>query len=352
MLEDKNQKPVSELEELGEFGLIQHLTENIELKNPSSLKGVGDDAAVIEYKNKQTVVTTDLLVEGVHFDMLYMPMKHLGYKAVAVNLSDVYAMNAHPKQITVSIAVSNRMSIEALEDFYEGVLLACDIYGVDLIGGDTTSSTSGFIISITAIGEGDKDTLVFRDEAKENDLICVSGDLGGAFMGLQLLEREKQIFNENSKVQPDFSGYDYVLERQLKPEPRKDVVDMFTEIGVHPTAMIDVSDGLSSDLIHICQQSDVGCTIYEDKIPLDPTTITAAEEMKLDPVVCALNGGEDYELLFTISLDDYDKIKDQKRVTVIGHVTADKGSYQFVSKTDKIQQLSAQGWNAILNKND
>ena len=244
------------------------------------------------------------------------------------------------------------MSIEALEDFYEGVLLACDIYGVDLIGGDTTSSTSGFIISITAIGEGDKDTLVFRDEAKENDLICVSGDLGGAFMGLQLLEREKQIFNENSKVQPDFSGYDYVLERQLKPEPRKDVVDMFTEIGVHPTAMIDVSDGLSSDLIHICQQSDVGCTIYEDKIPLDPTTITAAEEMKLDPVVCALNGGEDYELLFTISLDDYDKIKDQKRVTVIGHVTADKGSYQFVSKTDKIQQLSAQGWNAILNKND
>ena len=350
MLEDKNQKPVSELEELGEFGLIEHLTDNIELKNKSSLKGVGDDAAVIEYDNKQTVVTTDLLIEGVHFDMLYTPMKHLGYKAVTVNLSDIYAMNANPKQITVSIAVSNRMSVEALEEFYEGILLACDIYGVDLVGGDTTSSTSGFIISITAIGEGEHDKMVFRDEAKENDLICVSGDLGGAFMGLQMLEREKQIFSENAKVQPDFSGYDYVLERQLKPEPRKDVVDMFAEIGIHPTAMIDVSDGLSSDLIHICKQSDVGCTIYEDKIPLDTTTISAAEEMKLDPTVCALNGGEDYELLFTISLEDYEKIKDQKRVSVIGHITADKGSYQLVDRAEKMHQLTAQGWNAILNK--
>ena len=352
MLEDKNQKPVSELEELGEFGLIKHLTENIKLKNSSSKKGVGDDAAVIEYKNKQTVVTTDLLIEGIHFDMLYTPLKHLGYKAVTVNLSDVYAMNATPKQITVSIAVSNRMSIEALEDLYEGILLACDTYGVDLVGGDTTSSTSGLIISITAIGEGALNDLVYRDEAKENDLICVSGDLGGAFMGLQLLEREKQIFNENSDVQPDFSGFDYVLERQLKPEPRKDVVDMFKEIGVLPTAMIDVSDGLSSDLIHICQQSGVGCTIYEDKIPLDPTTVSSAEEMKLDPVVCALNGGEDYELLFTISLDDYDKIKDQKRVSVIGHVTSDKESYQFVSKNEKVHKLTAQGWNAILNINN
>lgn len=352
MLEDKNQKPVSELEELGEFGLIQHLTQNIKLINKSSLKGVGDDAAVIEYENKQTVVTTDLLIEGVHFDMLYTPLKHLGYKAVTVNLSDVYAMNAHPKQITVSIAVSNKMSVEALEEFYEGVLLACNIYGVDLVGGDTTSSTSGFIISITAIGEGEHAKMVFRDEAKENDLICVSGDLGGAFMGLQMLEREKSIFNESPDVQPDFSGYDYILERQLKPEPRKDVIDMFEEIGVHPTAMIDVSDGLSSDLIHICQQSDVGCTIYEDKIPLDPTTITAAEDLKLDPIVCALNGGEDYELLFTISLDDYNKIKDQKRVAVIGHITADKGSYQLVDKGEKMHQLSAQGWNSILNKND
>lgn len=350
MLEDKNQKPVSELEELGEFGLIKHLTENIELQNKSSLKGVGDDAAVIEYKNKQTVVTTDLLVEGIHFDMLYMPLKHLGYKAVSVNLSDVYAMNAIPKQITVSIAVSNRMSVEGLEDLYEGILLACNIYGVDLVGGDTTSSTSGLIISITALGEGEKDKLVYRNGAKENDLVCVSGDLGGAFMGLQLLEREKQIFNENSKVQPDFSGYDYLLERQLKPEPRKDVVDMFEEIGVKPTSMIDVSDGLSSDLIHICQQSEVGCTIYEDKIPLDYTTVNAAEEMKLDPTVCALNGGEDYELLFTISLDDYEKIKDQKRVSVIGHITSDKGSYQFVSKSEQVQELTAQGWSSILKK--
>jgi len=351
MLEDKNKEPLNELEELGEFGLIQHLTENIKLKNPSSLRGVGDDAAVIEYNNKQTVITTDLLVEGIHFDMIYTPLKHLGYKATTVNLSDVYAMNAIPKQITVSIAVSNRMSVEGLEELYEGILLACEIYGVDLVGGDTTSSTSGLIISITAIGEGDKDTLVFRDEAKENDLICVSGDLGGAYMGLQLLEREKQIFKENPNVQPDFSGYDYVLERQLKPEPRKDVIDMFKEIGVHPTSMIDVSDGLSSDLIHICQQSGVGCTIYEDKIPIDPSTITAAEEMKLDPVVCALNGGEDYELLFTISLDDYNKIKDQKRVAVIGHITADEGSHQLVSKDKKTHQLTAQGWNAILKKN-
>jgi len=350
MLEDKNEKPVSELDQLGEFGLIDHLTQNIKLQNASSKKGVGDDAAVIEYKDKQTVVTTDLLVEGVHFDMLYMPLKHLGYKAVSVNLSDVYAMNAIPKQITVSIAVSNRMSIEALEDLYEGILLACDIYGVDLVGGDTTSSTSGLIISITAIGEGEKDKLVYRNGAKDSDLICVSGDLGGAFMGLQLLEREKQIYNENPKVQPDFSGYDYLLERQLKPEPRKDVIDMFTELGVQPTSMIDVSDGLSSDLIHICRQSEVGCTIYEDKIPLDHSTINAADEMKLDPTVCALNGGEDYELLFTISLEDYEKIKDQKRVAIIGHVTADKGSYQFISKGNQVHELSAQGWNSILKK--
>jgi len=350
MLEDKNEKPVSELDQLGEFGLIDHLTHNIKLRNTSSKKGVGDDAAVLEYKDKQTVVTTDLLVEGVHFDMLYMPLKHLGYKAVSVNLSDIYAMNAIPKQITVSIAVSNRMSIEGLEELYEGIYLACEIYGVDVVGGDTTSSTSGLIISITAIGEGENETLVYRDGAKENDLICVSGDLGGAFMGLQLLEREKQIYNENPIVQPDFSGYDYLLERQLKPEPRKDVVDMFKEIGIQPTSMIDVSDGLSSDLIHICKQSEVGCTIYEDKIPLDHSTVNAAEEMKLDPTVCALNGGEDYELLFTISLEDYEKIKDQKRVAVIGHVTADKESYQFISKSNQVHELSAQGWNSILKK--
>ncbi len=350
MLEDKNKGEVNELGELGEFGLIKHLTQNIKLVNKSTIKGVGDDAAVLNYKDKQTVVTTDLLVEGIHFDMLYTPLKHLGYKAVTVNISDVYAMNATPKQLTVSLAVSNKMSVEALEDLYEGILLACEVYGVDLVGGDTTSSTSGLVISITALGEAEEKDLVYRDGAKENDLICVSGDLGGAFMGLQLLEREKQIFNENPKVQPDFSGYDYLLERQLKPEPRKDVVDMFKEIGIKPTAMLDVSDGLSSDLIHICMQSEVGCTIYEDKIPLDHSTVTAAEEMKLDPTVCALNGGEDYELLFTISLDDYNKIKDQQRVAVIGHVTADKGSYQFISKGEQVHELTAQGWNSILNK--
>ena len=351
MLADKNPKPLSEIEELGEFGLIKHLTQNIKLRNSSSLKGVGDDAAVIAYNNKQTVVTTDLLVEDIHFDLLYMPFKHLGYKAVTVNLSDVYAMNAHPKQITVSLALSNRISVEALEDLYDGILTACKTYGVDLVGGDTTSSKAGLIISITALGEVEKEEIVYRNGAKENDLICVSGDLGGAFMGLQLLEREKRIFLETPKVQPDFLGFDYLLERQLKPEPRQDVIQMFEEIGVKPTAMIDVSDGLSSDIIHICTQSEVGCNIYENKIPLDPLTITSAQEMNLDPIVCALNGGEDYELLFTISLDDYNKIKDQKRVSVIGHITADKGSYQFISKNEQVHQLTAQGWNALLKNN-
>ena len=349
MLEDKNPKPVSELSQLGEFGLIKHLTENIVLQNKSSIKGVGDDAAVLNYKNKQTVVTTDLLVEGVHFDLLYSPLKHLGYKAVVVNISDVYAMNAHPKQITVSIAVSNKMSIEGLEDLYEGIALACNIYGVDLVGGDTTSSTSGLIISITALGEVEAKDVVYRNGAKENDLICVSGDLGGAFMGLQLLEREKEVFAATKGIQPDFSGNDYVLERQLKPEPRQDVIQMFEEIGVKPTAMIDVSDGLSSDLIHICNQSEVGCVIYEDKIPIDFTVVSLAQEMNLDPTVCALNGGEDYELLFTISLEDYEKIKDQKRVAIIGHITADKENYTIVDKNESVHKLAPQGWNALKN---
>ncbi len=351
MFEDKNNP--KEIENLGEFGLINHLTSQIKLKNSTSVKGVGDDAAVIApSKNKQIVVTTDMLVEGIHFDLIYTPFKHLGYKAVTVNLSDVYAMNAVPTQITVSIAVSNKISIEALEELYEGMLLACEIYGVDLVGGDTTSSNSGLIISITAVGEAEKKEIVYRNGAKENDLICVSGDLGGAFMGLQLLEREKQIFNENPAIQPDFSGYDYVLERQLKPEPRQDVIEMFKELGVQPTSMIDISDGLSSEIIHICTQSEVGCTIYEDKIPIDPLTVSTAEEMNLNPSVCALNGGEDYELLFTISLEDYEKIKEQKRVAIIGHITSDKGKYEFVSNGDTVHELTAQGWNAILKKED
>lgn len=349
MFEDKNNP--KEIENLGEFGLINHLTSQIKLKNPTSVKGVGDDAAVIApSKNKQIVVTTDMLVEGIHFDLIYTPFKHLGYKAVTVNLSDVYAMNAVPTQITVSIAVSNKISIEALEELYEGMLLACEIYGVDLVGGDTTSSNSGLIISITAVGEAEKKEIVYRNGAKENDLICVSGDLGGAFMGLQLLEREKQIFNENPAIQPDFSGYDYVLERQLKPEPRQDVIEMFKELGVQPTSMIDVSDGLSSEIIHICTQSGVGCAIYENKLPIDPLTVSTAEEMNLNPSVCALNGGEDYELLFTIPLEDYNKIKDQKRVTIIGHITADKGKHEFVSNDEVVHQLKAQGWNAMLGK--
>lgn len=347
MLEEENKREPTKLEELGEFGLIKHLTQHIELQNKSSLRGVGDDAAVIEYKNKQTVVSTDLLVEDIHFDLLYMPFKHLGYKAAAVNFSDIYAMNANPKQMTVSLAVSNKISIEALEELYEGILLACDIYGVDLVGGDTTSSSSGLIISVTVLGEVEKEEIVYRDGAKENDLICVSGDLGGAFMGLQLLEREKQIFQENSKIQPDFSGYDYVLERQLKPEPRKEIVDLFKKLEVKPTAMIDVSDGLSSDLLHICSQSEKGCTIYEDKLPIDASTYNLAEEMSLDPIICALNGGEDYELLFTISLDDYKKIKDQKELTVIGHITSDKGDYNLVGKDDAVRKISAEGWNAM-----
>ena len=351
MFEDKNNP--KEIENLGEFGLINHLTSQIKLKNPTSVKGVGDDAAVIApSKNKQIVVTTDMLVEGIHFDLIYTPFKHLGYKAVTVNLSDVYAMNAVPTQITVSIAVSNKISIEALEELYAGMLLACEIYGVDLVGGDTTSSNSGLIISITAVGEAEKKEIVYRNGAKENDLICVSGDLGGAFMGLQLLEREKQIFNENPAIQPDFSGYDYVLERQLKPEPRQDVIEMFKELGVQPTAMIDISDGLSSEIIHICTQSGVGCTIYEDKLPIDPLTVSTAEEMNLNPSVCSLNGGEDYELLFTISLEDYEKIKEQKRVSIIGHITSDKGKYEFVSNGDTVHELTAQGWNAILKKED
>ncbi|MCB0408657.1 MAG: thiamine-phosphate kinase [Flavobacteriales bacterium] len=347
MLEDKNPKPVSEISELGEFGLIHHLTDKIKLTNKSSIKGIGDDAAVLEYKNKQVLVSTDMLVEGIHFDLLYTPLKHLGYKAVTTNLSDIYAMNGTPKQITVSMAVSNRISVEALEELYEGMLLACEIYGVDLIGGDTTSSLSGLVLSITVIGEAEKKDVVYRNGAKENDLICVSGDLGGAFMGLQLLEREKKIFNENNSIQPDFSGHDYVLERQLKPEPRKDVIDMFKELSIKPTAMIDVSDGLSSDLLHICSQSKVGCTIYEDKIPLDFTVVNLANDFNLEPTVCALNGGEDYELLFTISLDDYDKIKDQKRVAVIGHITSTEGSYQIVDKNESVHTLAAQGWDSI-----
>ena len=338
----------TELDSLGEFGLIKHLTEFVEIYNPSSLKGIGDDAAVIKYANDmQTVVSTDMLVEGVHFDLTYMPMKHLGYKAITVNLSDICAMNATPKQVTVSIAASNRFSVEALEELYAGILFACQKYKVDLIGGDTTSSTSGLVISVTAIGEAVKENIVYRNGAKEKDLLCVSGDLGGAYMGLQMLEREKSVFKDNPKIQPDLDGNDYILERQLKPEPRVDVIDLLKSLNVLPTSMIDVSDGLASEIIHLSTQSEVGCELYEEKIPIDPQTFDRAREFNLDPTVCALSGGEDYELLFTVPMSDYDKIKNVPDFTIIGHMTAKSSGVNLVTKSGSSHPITAQGWNAF-----
>lgn len=350
--EDNNNEP-TQLGELGEFGLIKHLTQNIKLQHPSTVYGVGDDAAIIQpTADYQTLVSTDMLVEGVHFDLLYTPLKHLGYKAVVVNLSDIYAMNGFPKQITVSLAVSNRMSVEALEEFYEGVLLACDFYAVDLVGGDTTSSNAGLVISVTAIGEVANGKAVKRNGAKENDLICVSGDLGGAYMGLQLLEREKRIFEDNSEIQPDLGGKDYILERQLKPEARHDIITKLAELGIHPTAMMDISDGLSSEILHICESSEVGCALYEEKLPIDPMTVTTAEDFNLDPTVCAMNGGEDYELLFTVSIEDHEKIRGMEGIAVIGHITETNSGRVLITKGGIAQPIMAQGWNPILNKKD
>ena len=340
----------TELSELGEFGIIKHLTKNIVLKNESSILGVGDDCAVIDNKNKQTVVTTDMLVEGVHFDLMYVPLKHLGYKSVMVNLSDVYAMNATPRQITVSIAMSNRFSVEALEELYEGIYLACSKCNVDLVGGDTTSSTSGLVISVTAIGEVAAEEIVRRDTAKESDLLVVSGDLGGAYVGLQLLEREKEVYKTNPKIQPDLEGHDYILERQLKPEARMDVAEILKKLEIKPTSMIDISDGLSSEVLHICEASQVGCNLYEEKIPLDPTTINMAREFNLDPTVCALSGGEDYELLFTIDLKDYDKIKGNPNFTIIGHITAKSAGANLIARNGALYPITAQGWDALIKK--
>lgn len=339
-----------ELSELGEFGLIKHLTQFVELKNESSVKGIGDDAAVLDYKNKQVLVSTDMLVEGIHFDLSYVPLKHLGYKAVTVNLSDICAMNGTPKQITVSIAVSNRFSTEALEELYNGINLACNKYGVDLVGGDTTSSLSGLVISVTVIGEGEKEKIVYRNGAKEKDLLCVSGDLGGAYMGLQILEREKAVFKENPNLQPDLEGFDYILERQLKPEARKDIPALLAELGVHPTSMIDISDGLASEILHICTQSETGCNLYEEKIPIDPQTFETARSFSLDPTLCALSGGEDYELLFTIPMSDYDKIKHNPDITVIGHITDKAAGCQLIDRSGNQHQLTAQGWDAFIKR--
>jgi thiamine-monophosphate kinase len=347
MLENTNR---TELSTLGEFGLIKHLTQFIEIKNESTLKGIGDDAAVIDYKGKQTVVSTDMLVEGVHFDLAYMPLKHLGYKAVSVNVSDIYAMNALPKQITVSLAISNRFSVEAMEELYAGIMMAAAKHHVDIIGGDTTSSKSGLVISITAIGEALADELVYRNTAKEGDLLCVTGDLGAAYTGLQLLEREKRIFMESPGVQPDLSGNDYILERQLKPEARKDIPVLLKKLEVKPTSMIDVSDGLASEILHIATQSNVGCNLYEEKIPIDPSTYNTAREFNLDPTVCALSGGEDYELLFTIDASDYPKIKANPDITVIGHMTHVKEGVNLVTKGENSVPLTAQGWDSLLKK--
>lgn len=342
----------TELEELGEFGLIKRLTGDVKPENKSTVYGVGDDAAVISAgKDRVKVVTTDMLMEGIHFDLMYSPLKHLGYKAVVVNLSDVYAMNAIPGQITVSIALSNRFSLEAVEELYRGIYKACKVYGVDLVGGDTTSSLSGLAISITAIGEAAKSDVVYRSGANENDLLVVTGDLGGAYMGLQVLEREKKVFKETTGVQPDLSGNDYILERQLKPEARKDIIEMMEQLKVKPTSMIDISDGLASEALHLSDQSGLGCVIYEEKIPIDPTTFERAREFHLDPTVCALSGGEDYELLFTISQDDYEKIKGNPNMTVIGHMVDKASGYHLYDKQDQAHPLTAQGWDALL-KND
>ncbi len=337
----------TELSSLGEFGLIDRIAAAVELRNPSSLQGIGDDCAVIDPQGLTQVVTTDMLVEGVHFDLGYVPLKHLGYKAVVVNLSDVYAMNAEPRQITAAIAISNRFSLEAVDQLYAGMLTACKAYGVDLVGGDTTSSTSGLVISITAIGAAKKEDIVYRHGAKENDLLVVSGDLGGAFMGLQVLEREKAVFKQDPNVQPDLTGFDYILQRQLKPEARKDIIALFKEMQLKPTAMIDISDGLASEAMHIARRSDVGVKLYDEKIPIAPETHRAARDFNLDPGTCALNGGEDYELLFTIAQSDYDKVKGSPHFTVVGHITDKASGCQLIDRHGGQHELKAQGWDGL-----
>jgi thiamine-monophosphate kinase len=334
----------TEINALGEFGLIDHLTQNNETRNASTILSVGDDAAVLDHFGKQIVITTDMLIEGIHFDMMYTPLKHLGYKSVVANLSDVYAMNATPTQVTLSIAFSNRFSLEAMDEFYEGVYAACERYGVDLVGGDTTSSQKGFVISVTAIGEVTSDTFVKRSTAKKGDLLCVSGFLGGAFLGLTILEREKRIFAETG-AQPDLENQAYIVGRLLKPEARKDIVEFFADKGIMPTAMIDVSDGLSSETLHICKQSNLGCIIYEDKIPIHEDARQFAYTLELDPTACALSGGEDYELLFTLSQTDYDKIVLNEQISVIGYMTEAEEGTHIITRGGNKHQLVAQGWN-------
>ena len=337
----------TEIADLGEFGLIEHLTKNAEIQNASTILGVGDDAAVIDHFGKQTVVTTDLLLEGIHFDLMYTPLKHLGYKAVVVNLSDIYAMNGTPTQITLSIGISNRFSVEALNEFYEGVYFACEKYGVDLIGGDTSSSLKGFVISVTAIGEVAPDQFVKRSTARKGDLICVSGDLGGAYLGLTLMEREKKIYQENPTIQPDLEDESYIVGKLLKPEARKDIIEFFTINQIVPTAMMDVSDGISSEVLHICKQSNLGARVYEEKLPIADASRKAAFKFGLDPTVCALNGGEDYELIFTIAQEDHDKIVLNEEISVIGYITDLEEGVKLLTKGGNQYDLKAQGWNAF-----
>ena len=346
MIEDKLPQRTS-IAELGEFGLIDHLTKSFEIHQSSTLKGIGDDAAVLNFKEKRAVVSTDLLIEGIHFDLAYMPLKHLGYKAVVVNVSDICAMNAKTTQITVSVAVSNRFPLEALEELFAGITLAANEYKVDVIGGDTTSSQKGLIISITAIGEAEEEEIVFRNGAKPTDLLVVTGDIGAAYMGLQVLEREKQVFQVNPNSQPDLDPYTYLIERQLKPEARKDVRTLLYALKIKPTAMIDISDGLSSEIMHICKQSRVGCNLYENKLPLDPQFINVCEEFNIDSTTVAINGGEDYELLFTIPIEDFEKIKGNPNFTIIGHMTQESEGIHLITRADTKIELKARGWNAI-----
>ena len=340
----------TEISSLGEFGLIEHLTRNIEIQNASTLLGVGDDAAVIDHFGQQTVITTDLLIEGVHFDLIYTPLKHLGYKSVIVNLSDIYAMNATPTQITLSLGISNRFSVEALDEFYEGVYAACEAYGVDLIGGDTATSQKGFIISVTAIGEVSPDKFVKRSTARKGDLLCCTGDLGAAYIGLIILEREKKIFLESPQVKADLEGEKYVIGRLLRPEARKDIVEFFRQSGVQPTSMMDISDGLSSEILHICRQSELGCVLYEEKIPVAEETRNAAFKFELDPTACALSGGEDYELLFTVAQEDHEKLVLNEQISVIGYMTEPEKGKKIITKGGNIFDITAQGWNAFAPK--
>lgn len=337
----------TEISKYGEFGLIKHLTEKFKIQNESTLKGIGDDAAVLQYGDKKTLVTTDLLLEGIHFDLVYVPLMHLGYKSAVVNFSDIYAMNGTPKQLTVSLGISKRFSVEDLEQFYAGLELACQHYGVDLIGGDTSASLTGLTISITCIGEGEEGKIVYRNGAGQTDLICVTGDLGSAYMGLQLLEREKIVFRADENAQPDFEGKDYILQRQLKPEARKDIIEQLRKLDIVPTAMMDVSDGLSSELKHLCSQSNTGCRVYEDKIPINYQAAVMAEELNMSIVTAALNGGEDYELVFTAKLEDYDKIVTMEGVGIVGHMTKPELGLNLIGREGEEIQLQAQGWNSL-----